>query len=313
MFRRLLYLVVAGCLASCAGGEADRTPTSGLSGDSERSTGSISAEAANGWVTLESIPTSIVSLSPSGTEMLFAIGAGEQVVAVDEYSYYPVDAPVTDLSGYTPNVEAIAGFDPDVVLISDDIGGVVSSLEALEIPVIHLPAARNLDDVFEQIETLGIATGHEKEATELTESMRETVAEAVASVAVLDPKPSFFHELDSTLYTATSQTFIGSVYAILGFENVADAADTDGNGYPQLTTEYLLEADPDFIFLADAQYGVSSESVAERPGWGSLSAVEGGRVVALPADIHSRWGPRIVDFVDFIASEVLVETLVGMD
>ena len=248
----------------------------------------------------------IVSISPTGTEMLFAIGAGDRVVAADQFSYYPADAPVTDLDGWNPNIEAIASYDPDLVVMQTS-GEVMASLEALGIEVWAHDAPFAFEDVYVQIEQLGAATGQVDEAAALISDMRAEIVQLIAAA----PDASgltYYHELDNTLYTVTSSTFIGQVYGLFGFTNVADPADADGSswGYPQLSDEYLVDADPDVIFLADTLCcGQSVQTVAARPGWDELSAVQTGRVVELNDDIVSRWGPRLVDFIAAI-SGVLV-------
>jgi iron complex transport system substrate-binding protein len=263
----------------------------------------VTVSADNGEVTLPEVPTRIVSLSPTATEMLFAIGAGDQVTAVDDQSTYPPEAPVSELSGFTPNVEAIAGLTPDLVVVSYDANGVVDGLETLDVPVLHLDAATDLDGTYRQIEVLGEATGNTEEAAALVTRMQDRVAEVTARVQA--PGLTYFHELDDQLFTATSRTFIGQLYGLLGLENVADAADTDGSGYPQLSAEFLLDADPDLVFLADTICcGQTAETVAARPGWAALSAVRKGNIVALDDDVASRWGPRVVDLLDQIAAAV---------
>jgi iron complex transport system substrate-binding protein len=263
----------------------------------------VTVTADNGEVTVETVPERIVSLSPTATEMLFAIGAGDQVEAVDDQSTYPPEAPISELSGFTPNVEAIAGRDPDLVVVAFDANGVVAALEALDIPVILLDAARDLDGTYGQIELLGAATGATDGAAALVTEMRDDVAEVTARVQATGL--TYFHELDELLYTVTSQTFVGEVYSLLGLVNVADPADADGTGYPQLSAEFLVDADPDLIFLADTKCcGQTPETVAARPGWGALTAVRTGNVVALDDDVASRWGPRVVDFLEDIAAAV---------
>ena len=248
----------------------------------------------------------VVSISPTATEMLFAIGAGDRVVAVDQFSYYPADAPVTDLDGWNPNVEAIASYDPDLVVMQTD-GDLIASLEALGIEVWAHDAPFAFDDVYVQIEQLGEATGHVDEAAALVADMRAEIAELIAAA----PDASgltYYHELDNTLYTVTSSTFIGQVYGLFDLTSVADPADAGGSawGYPQLSDEYLVDADPDVIFLADTLCcGQNAETIAARSGWDQLSAVQTGRVVELDDDIVSRWGPRLVDFIAAI-SDVLV-------
>jgi iron complex transport system substrate-binding protein len=257
----------------------------------------VTVEGANGTVTLDERPDAIVSLSPTATEMLFAIGAGPQVVAVDDQSTFPDDAPRTDLTGLEPNLEAIAAYEPDLVVVSNDIRGVLDGLASLDIPALLLPAAADLDGTYEQLEVLGAATGNADGAAELVASMQTEIDELVASAPDTPEALTYFHELDPTLYTATSGTFIGQVYALAGLENVGDAAD-DGSGYPQLSAEFLVAADPDLIFLADTKCcGESAATVAARPGWAELTAVQAGNVVELDDDVASRWGPRVVEFL----------------
>lgn len=265
----------------------------------------LTIEADNGEVTIGEMPEAIVSLSSTGTEMLFAVGAGEQVVAVDDQSNYPAEAPLTDLSGFTPNVEAILSYEPDLVVIGYDPGELVASLEAADVPVINYSAAITIDDVYRQIEALGAVTGHAEEAAAVSESIANDLSK-IADEAPDADGVTYYHELDNTLYTATSSTFYGQLYGLFGLENIADAADEDGSafGYPQLSSEYVVSADPDVIFLADALYGESAETVAARPGWDVLTAVQSGNVVELDSDIASRWGPRIVDFAESVSDAI---------
>lgn len=266
----------------------------------------VSIAAANGDVTLAAKPTKIVSMSPTATEMLFAIGAGDQVVAVDSYSNFPATAPITDLSAFEPNVEAIAGYAPDLVVLSDDQGGVVSGLGALKIPVLQLPAATKIDDSYAQIEQLGAATGHVADAAGVVAGMQAKITSIVASVKPSATPLTYYHELDNTYYSVTSSTFIGQVYGMLGLENIADGAD-DGStgGYPQLSAEYVISQDPDLVFLADTKCcSQDAAAVAARPGWNVLKAVKNGGVVELDDDIASRWGPRIVDLMQTVADSI---------
>ena len=259
------------------------------------------ADAADG----AGLPERIVSINPTGTEMLYAVGAGDLVVAVDSFSYYPEGTPVTDLSGWDPNVEAILSYEPDLVVMdwNDDVQ---SSLEAAGVTVLLITAPATFDDVYAQIEAVGDATGFEAEALEVVDGMRTAVDGLIADA----PDASgltYYHELDNTLYSVTSTTFVGAVYSLFGLTNVADPADADGAafGYPQLSDEFLVDADPDLIFLADTLCcAQSAATVAERPGWDLLSAVQNGNVVELNDDIVSRWGPRLVDFVEAIAAAI---------
>ena len=248
-----------------------------------------------------SAPSGIVSLSATATEILFAIGAGDQVVAVDDQSTYPEEAPTSALSGFTPNVEAIANYDPDLVVISYDPGDLVVGLEALGIDVLMQGAASAIDDTYSQIAELGDLTGHSDEAAALNAEIvagLESLAEGHPGAGM-----TYFHEVDSTLYSATSSTFLGQLYALLGLENIADPADEDGWGYPQLSPEYVIDVGPDLIFLADAEWGESAETVAARPGWDTMPAVQAGNVFPLD-ETAGRWGPRIVDFLTTVRAAV---------
>jgi iron complex transport system substrate-binding protein len=258
---------------------------------------------ANGAVAIEAMPESIVSLSSTGTEMLFAIGAGEQVVAVDEFSTYPSDAPITDLSGFTPNIEAIVGYEPDLVVISFDPGELVSGLEAVGVPTLLLPTASSLDDSYAQLEVLGAAAGHVGEAAEVVAQMQADIDEIVATTTV-PAGVTFYHEVDATLYSASSNSFLGQIYGLLGLTNIADEADTDGTGFPQLASEYIVSQDPDIIYLADVDFGVTPESLSERPGWAEMTAVQNDAIVPLEAYLASNWGPRVVELLELIAESV---------
>jgi iron complex transport system substrate-binding protein len=244
-------------------------------------------------------PHRIVSLSPTATESLFAIGAGKQVVAVDDQSDYPKRAPRTSLSGYTPNLEAIAGYRPDLVVLSGDANDVVAGLRKLGIRVLLQPAAKNLAESYAELRQLGSVTGHSRSAKALVTRMQKAIAKAVEST----PKRplSVYHELTPDFYSATSRTFIGRIYKLFGLKNIADAADSGGTGYPQLSGEYILSANPGLIVLADTRCcGQSAAAVAGRPGWSGVAAVRTRSVVAVDDSVASRWGPRVVTFVQAI-------------
>jgi iron complex transport system substrate-binding protein len=265
----------------------------------------VTIRPANGPVEIPQRPSRIVSLSATSTEILFAIGAGDQVVAVDETSDYPPEAPVTDLSGFDTNVEALIAYDPDLVVMSEDPGEIVDSLEQLDVPPVVHPAAATFEDTYEQIEQLGRATGHVAEADRLAASMRTRIEEIAGSVPSAADGLTYYHELDDTFFSVTSDTFIGKVYGTFGLANIADRAKGASSGYPQLSAEYIIDANPDLVFLADTKCcGISPESVAERPGWDALEAVETGNVIPLDDDVASRWGPRVVDFLEIVAGAV---------
>ncbi len=249
------------------------------------------------------VPHRIVSLSPTATETLFAIGAGAQVVAVDDQSDYPKQAPHTSLSGYTPNVEAIAGYKPDLVIVYYDPSGLVKTLRGLGIRVLVQDAVKTLDGAYAQMLALGRVTGHLDNATRLVASMKARIKALVANGAPRARGLTVYHELGPDLYSATSSTFIGRVYSLFGLKNIADAADTGGTGYPKLSPEYLVSQSPDIVVLADIRCCAQTpRTVAARPGWSRVDAVRTGTVVMVDDSIASRWGPRIVNFIRAVAA-----------
>jgi iron complex transport system substrate-binding protein len=255
-----------------------------------------------GKVTIRKQPKRIVSLSPTATESLFAIGAGRQVVAVDELSNYPARAPRTKLSGFTPNVEAIAGYRPDLVIVHGD-AGLTASLGKLGIPVLVQPAASKLPQAYAQVTQLGRATGHRKSAAATVRSMRTRIAKALKSVP-RGRSLGIYHELTTDYYSVTSRTFIGQIYRLFGLRNIADSAGGTSD-YPQLSAEYIVASNPDLIFLADSKCcGQSLATVSSRAGWSTIRAVRGRNVVRLNDDVASRWGPRIASLVQTVAAYV---------
>jgi iron complex transport system substrate-binding protein len=251
--------------------------------------------------TTAAAPHRIVSLSPTATESLFAIGAGSQVIAVDDQSNYPKQAPRTKLSGFTPNVEAIASYDPDLVVISFNPKGLSDALAKLKIRVLVQVPAATLADAYAQIRQLGQVTGHAAAAGMLVTKMKARIAAVVRARKSVGSGRTVYHELDQTLFSATSKTFIGRIYQLFGLKNIADAADTTGSGYPQLSAEYVVEQDPDLIVLADTVCcGQNAATVAARPGWGHIRAVRTGSIIRLDDSIASRWGPRIVQLVQAV-------------
>ena len=258
-----------------------------------------------GELTLESEPQRIVSMSATATEMLFAIGAGDKVVAVDNFSNYPAETSALEkVDAYQPNVEAISGLSPDLVIISYDPGNLVEQLNALSIPVFAAYAVSNLAGVYEQIEQLGALTGRFAEAVQLSATMQSDIAALVDGVTKAQPPLTYFYELDPTLYTITSNTFIGGVMSSLGLVSIADGVEA-GNDYPQLSAEVLVEKNPAIIFLADTKCcAQSAQTVAERDGWAGLGAVQSGGIVELDDDIASRWGPRLVDLVRTVVEAI---------
>lgn len=298
-------VAVAVLAAACAACSSSPASTAGSS-----STGAgfpVTVSTAAGSVHLASRPDSIVSLSPTATEMLYAIDAGQQVKAVDSYSDYPASAPMTKLSAFQPNAEAIATYKPDLVIISNDIDGITAKLKALSIPVLDLPAAANLSGVYSEITQLGAATGHVAQARAEDARLKAKIAGIVASEPKHSAPLTYFYELGANpYYSVTDSTFIGSVLSLLGMKSIADSATgaAAAGGYPELSPEFILKSNPDYIILSDTgnNGGQTAAAVYARPGWSALTAVKDKHVIALNADIASRWGPRIVQLLQQVAA-----------
>jgi iron complex transport system substrate-binding protein len=301
LLRRSLILLALSALAlllASAGSSRSRA-------DQPRATSPafpVTVHAANGNITISRRPTRIVSLSPTGTEDLFAVGAGKQVVAVDDQSDYPKNAPRTKLSGFTPNAEAVASYNPDLVIVGFD-AGFVAQLQELGMTVLYEPAANTIAEAYDQIRQLAQASGRRSAGTALVHKMQKQLTGLIRSVPKSRRHLTVFHELGPDYYSATSQTFIGRVYKLFGFRNIADAADTSHTGYPQLSGEYILKANPQLVVLSDSVCCAQSAStVAARPGWSGVAAVKSKRVVAVDDSIASRWGPRLVEFARIVAA-----------
>ena len=303
---RLAIVAITVLAAACAAcSSAPASPASPGSGGGAGFPVTVTTTA--GSVHLTSRPDRIVSLSPTVTEMLYAIGAGKQVKAVDSYSDYPASAPITKLSSFQPNAEAIAAYQPDLVIISNDINGITAKLKALSIPVLDLPAPANVSGVYDEITQLGAATGHEAQARAEDSAMKADIARIVASEPK-HPRPlTYFYELGANpYYSVTDSTFIGSVLSLLGMKSIADSATgaAAAGGYPELSPEFILKSNPDYVILSDTgnNGGQSAAMVYARSGWSSLTAVQDKHVIALNGDMASRWGPRIVDILQAVAT-----------
>jgi len=300
--RRLPAFAAAAALAAACAACGSSQATSSTASAAASGAGSFptTVTAANGHVHIGSRPTAIISLSPTSTEMLYAIGAGSQVKAVDSDSDYPPQAPMTKLSGFQPNVEAIVGYKPDLVVVDGNTGGLIKRLAQFKIPVLEMPAAAKLSDVYAQFGQLGRATGHVAQAQRENARLRSQLAQIAAAEPHHASPLTYYYELDQTYYSVTSDTFVGQLLRLLGMKSIADTATgaAAAGGYLQLSPEFIIKANPDYIILADTICcHQSAATVAKRPGWSGLTAVKDGHVIELNDDIASRWGPRITDLL----------------
>jgi iron complex transport system substrate-binding protein len=309
LMRRLIAVAFTAGLITAACTSSATHSASGGGGSTSPAGGSfpITVTTADGAVHLEKRPGAILSLSPTATEMLYAIGAGAQVKGVDSDSDYPPQAPKTKLSAFNPNVEAIVAEKPDLVVVSNDGATLTKKLATFHIPVLSLPAPPGVGGVYSEFDQLGRATGHEKQASAEVATMRRQISKIVAAVPHHAKPLTYYYELDQTFYSVTSQTFIGKLLGLLGMRSIADSAKgaAAAGGYPQLSAEFIVKSDPDFVILADTICcHQNASTVAARPGWSGLTAVKSKHVVLLNDDIASRWGPRVVSLLRTVLAAI---------
>ena len=245
-----------------------------------------------------SSPKRIISLSPSITEILFEIGSGNQVIAVDNLSNYPNEAPISDISAYDPNVEAISLLNPDLVILSYNIKNLKTALKKIGIETIYLPAPLNFEDILDQIDYLGLQTGNEDKAKKLISKMKNRM-KTLQKLRENETATKIYHEIDPNYYSPSKFSFIGDIYQKLNYKNVADKADISNLGYPKLSPELIISENPDLIVLPgkDNKY---VEKIKLRPGWSYIEAVKKNNFLLTNNDIASRWGPRILNFASIL-------------
>ena len=288
----LLFLVFTLLLGACSAQAA--APEAVID------TGIVLTDDLGREVVLDAPAASIVSLAPSNTEILYAIGAGNLLVGRDEYSDYPEAAQEIEsigggMSDY--NMETITALDPDLVLAAEiNSPEDIDALEKLDIPVFYIGNPDDFAGLYANIETIGVLTGHEDEAETLAESLHVRVETLLKLVAKDENIPTVFFELDASEpakpWTTGGGTFVDYLISMAGAENIAaDVTDE----WVQYSQEELIVKNPDIIILADAKWGTTSEMVAERPGWDVLSAVQDNAIFPIDDDLTSRPGPRLVD------------------
>jgi iron complex transport system substrate-binding protein len=294
MFRKIFYLTLLLALLVTGCGPAS-TPSAEktLTDDLGRS------------VVLNGTPQRIISMAPSITEILYAVGAGDQVVGRDQFSDYPAEAAnVTDIgSTYEAlNTELIVSLKPDLILAAEiNTPEQVKALEDLGLKVYYMKNPTTIEEMYGDMEFLAQLTGHQSEAAAAIAALKARVAAVDEKIMPLSSRFSVFYEVDGTdpakPFTAGKGTFITLLIERAGGSNIASGIE----GYPQLSLEQVVAADPNFIILGDAKFGTTPESIAQRAGWSNLSAVKNGQVFPFNDDLLSRPGPRMVDGLEELA------------
>jgi iron complex transport system substrate-binding protein len=255
----------------------------------------VSVQSGDGTVRIPARPERILSLSASATQMLYAMGAGSQVVGVDKYSSYPATAPRTKLTGYESSAEDYLYLRPDLVIFAFETGTLIQQLRALHIPALLLSPATGMAGVDSQLAELGTATGHQAAAGGVESSIAQDISNAAGAAGNAGRGKTYYIEVDPTYYTATSKTFIGAEFSLFGMRNIADAAGR-GSAYPQISAEYILKENPDYVFLADTVCcHQTAATFAKRPGFSALSAVLLHHVIGVNDSVASEWGPHTIE------------------
>ena len=297
-------------VAACSGGDAaTATPTEEATAEATAATTAtevatpapvVVTDSDGTELTFAVAPSRIISFSPGATEILFAIGAGDQVVAVDEWANYPPETESLERVKYIdPDPERALSLNPDLVLMSTAQQPQVEQFRSLGLTVMFNLEPDSLQGVLDNILLLGEVTGHSDEAEALVAQMQSRIDAVEQAIADVDQGPRVFYELSADLYTAAPDTFIGGTLTLLKAQNVADGAET---AFPQLTAEALIVANPEVVLLADGVWGESLETVSARPGWDAVDAVINQRVYSVDPDTGNRPGPRIVDSIEEIAA-----------
>lgn len=296
LFVVLTVVVVALTITACTSHPRGATPTSTAKPSAFPMTIKQSDDVD---LEIAAPPKRIVSLSTHSTEDLCSIGAGDQLAAVEGYANCPAGSKVKpELDAFKPNLEAIVGYQPDLVYVSSDQDGIVEALRRVGTPVLYLKLPSSLNQVVQQIELFGRISDHDSEAQALVTSMRARIAAVTSEVQDVASGPRVYHELDPTYFSAAPNSFVGDFYTVLKAQNIAAGAE---NEYPQLSAEVIVERDPEVIVLADEPGGITADSVTARPGWSNISAVRNRRVCEIEPTLVSVPGPRVVDGLDALA------------
>ena len=311
-----LFALLALLLAACSDSDdatatraASSVPTDDATSESTATAEPTPTESAPPTVVADSDgfeleffgpPQRIVSFSPGATEILYAIGAGGQVVAVDQFSDFPAAATALEQVSYSePDPERSLGLNPDLVIFASRQRESVEQFRSLDLVVLFNREPESVEGVLDNIALLGVVTGHEGEAATLIAEMRARIDAVEATLAGIEEGPTVFYELSDGLFTVAPGTFVGGTLLLVKARNIAEGAES---AFPQLTAEAVIEANPQVVLLADAEFGGSLEALQGRPGWDVIDAVVNERVYPVDPDIGNRPGPRIVDAIEQVAA-----------
>lgn len=299
----VLVCVAAAWAAACGGsggGSKTATPPAGASTQAPQNSFPLTLEESDGQkLTLTQAPQRIVSLSANATDIICAIGGGEQLVAVEQYANCPANGqakPAVD--AFQPSLEAIAAYQPDMVYVSTDAGSIVEALRGANIPVLFISLPTTLAGTLDQIQLFGQATGHAPEAASVVHGLQQRIDGIKRALDDVTAGPKIYHELDNTYFSAAPSSFVGDFYNVLKAQNIAAGAADD---YPQLSAELIVQRNPDVIILADEDAGETAETVAARPGWAAINAVKNGRICVIDPDIVSQPSTKIADGLETLA------------
>ncbi len=295
----VLFLTAFAVAACSDDGNSDTSPTSTPA--AAASLYPLTIEQSDGVdLVLDAAPQKIVSLDASVTDILCEIGAGDRLAAVEKNANCPADGTEKPaLDAFVPNLEVIASYESDLVYVSSDIDNIVEALRNVDITVLFLEVPSSLDGVLERIGEIGSIVDREADAEALVDSLSERIDAVEETVAGIEEGPRIFHELDPTYFTVSPDSFIGDFYNILKAQNIAAGGEGE---YLQLSAEVIIDRDPEVIILADEAAGVTVESLADRPGWDTLTAMQTGHVCLVDPDIVSRPGPTVADGLEALAA-----------
>jgi iron complex transport system substrate-binding protein len=257
-------------------------------------------------VQLTSLPKRVVSLAPSNTEILYALGAGPTVVGRDDFSDYPAEAKALPSVGGNMgkyNLEQITALKPDLVLAAGlNSPELIKSIENLGLTVYYLQNPTDMDGLYTNLHTVGILVGKVSQADDLSNALKKRVQDVETRLSGVQTRPTVYYELDATdpskPYTSGTGTFVDQLIKLAGGQNIGESL---GDGWATISQEDLLVKNPDIILLGDAAYGVSPDSLAKRPGWSGLSAVKNGKIYTFDDNLVSRPTPRLVDGLETLA------------